>query len=122
MAFLIDSNIIIYSYLPEYQYLRELITSDLSYVSEVSRVEVLGYHKLKDEEQRYFNDIFSLVTVILPSQEVFDKAIHIRKEFNLTLGDSLIASTGLVYSLTVYTRNVGDFEKIIDLNCVNPIR
>ena len=109
MAFLIDSNIIIYSYLPEYQYLRELITSDLSYVSEVSRVEVLGYHKLKDEEQRYFNDIFSLVTVILPSQEVFDKAIHIRKEFNLTLGDSLIASTGLVYSLTVYTRNVGDF-------------
>jgi len=121
MAFLIDSNIIIYSYLSEFRYLREIIISANSNISEISRIEILGYHGLKADEEKYFNDVFSVLNIIIPSQEIFDKAIEIRKQHNLKLGDSLIASTGLIHNLDLYTRNIADFGKITGLKSINPI-
>ena len=119
--YLIDSNIIVYSYLPQYEYLRDLFVKEAIYVSEISRVEVLGYHKLTTDEEIYFRDIFTLIPCIFPSQEIFDKAIDIRKQYNLKLGDSLIAATAVVKGLTIYTRNLSDFEKTEVVNCINPI-
>jgi predicted nucleic acid-binding protein len=120
--FLIDSNIIVYSYLPQYEYLRDLFVKDSVYVSEISKLEVLGYHKLTANEEIYFKDIFSLIPIIFPSQQVFDAAIDIRKSYNLKLGDSLIAATALVHDLSIYTRNLNDFEKAVVTNCINPVR
>lgn len=118
---LIDSNIIVYSYLPQYQYLRDIFVKESVFISEISRIEVLGYHKLTKDEEIYFKDIFHFIPVILPSPPVFDAAINIRKMYNLKLGDSLIASTALVHGLTIYSRNLKDFERVTDINCVNPI-
>ena len=84
-------------------------------------MEVLGYHKLTNNEKVYFNDIFDFIPLVLPSQEIFDVAITIRKTYNLKLGDSLIAGTALVHGLTIYSRNLKDFEKVAKLNCINPI-
>ena len=120
--FLIDSNIILYSYLPEYEYLKRLFFEETVFVSEISRVEVLGYHKLTTPEESYFLDIFNLVPVIVPSVEVYNTAITIRKTYNLKLGDSIIAATALANNLVVYTRNLKDFEKIGKLKCINPIK
>lgn len=122
MVFLLDSNVIIYSYSNEYEYLRELVINESCTVSEISRVEVLGYHGLKKEEEKYFKDIFEYLPVILPDQDIFDRAIEIRKKYNLKLGDSLIAATASVHGLEIYTRNLSDFEKIKGIKCVNPIR
>ncbi len=119
--YLIDSNIIVYSYLPQHEYLRELFIKDSIYVSEISRLEVLGYHKLTANEEIYFKDIFNLIPVIFPSQQVFDSAIGIRQSYNLKLGDSLIAATALVHGLSIYTRNLSDFEKANVVNCNNPM-
>lgn len=118
---LIDSNIIIYSYSDEYSYLRQLFVDELSNISEISRVEVLGYHELRENQKRYFLDIFSYTPIIIPDREIFDKAIEVRQKHNLKLGDSIIAATALVYGLTVYTRNLKDFEHIEGIKCVNPI-
>jgi predicted nucleic acid-binding protein len=120
--YLIDSNIIVYSYLPQYEYLREIFVKDSVFISEISKLEVLGYHKLTPDEETYFKDIFTFIPTIFPSQEVFDAAIIIRKTHNLKLGDSLIAATALVHSLSIYTRNLSDFEKVSDINCINPLR
>src|ERR1700722_8616589 len=109
---LIDSNIIIYSYLPQYEYLRTMISTDSVFVSEISRVEVLGYHKLTSDEENYFRNIFDLVGIIPPSREIFDKAIEIRRNYKLSLGDSIVGATALVQNLTIYTRNMKDFENI----------
>jgi len=122
MAFLLDSNVIIYSYSSEYEYLRELVINESCTVSEISRVEVLGYHGLKKEEEKYFKDIFEYVPAILPDQDIFDRAIEIRKKYNLKLGDSLIAATASVHGLEIYTRNLSDFERVKGLKCVNPVR
>lgn len=121
MRFILDSNIIIYSYSDDFKYLREFITSDSCIVSEISRVEVLGYHKLKKEEYNYFQDIFDYVQIILPDQKIFDMAIDIRKKYNLKLGDSLIAATAMVHNLEIYTRNTDDFKNIKELKTFNPI-
>ena len=119
--FLIDSNIILYSYLPQYKYLKNLFAKESVFVSEISRVEVLGYHKLTRDEEIYFTNIFKFVPIIFPSQEVFDTAITIRKAHNLKLGDSLIAATALVHGLEIYSRNLKDFERVTNLNCLNPV-
>lgn len=121
MAFLVDSNIVIYSYLDEYQYLRKLIIDESASISEISRIEILGYHKLTADEENYFLDIFDFVAVLIPSKEIFDKAIQLRKLHNLKLGDSLIASTAIIHDLILYTRNVDDFEKVTGLKCINPV-
>lgn len=122
MISLIDSNILIYSFLSEYQYLRETITNEFSCISEISRVEILGFHGLKKDDEKYFLDIFDVITIIAPSTEIFDCAIQIRKSHRLKLGDSIIAATALVNGLTLYTRNVSDFDKVTGLKCVNPIK
>lgn len=120
--YLIDSNIIIYSYSDQYKYLRSILIDDHAYVSEISRVEVLGYHKLLPEEESYFSDIFKLNSPISLSQKVFDQAIILRKAYNMKLGDALIAATALVHDLILYTRNLSDFELISGLKCINPIK
>ncbi len=122
MGILIDSNIIIYSFNNEYAYLRKIITDESTNISEISRLEILGYHLLKADEEAYFNDIFNFMTIISPSKETFDKAIDIRKLYNMKLGDSIIAATALVNNLTIYTRNTSDFKKIEDLKFTNPIK
>ena len=120
--YLVDSNIIIYSYFEKYEYLKQILFNELSYASEISRIEVLGYHKLVYDEEAYYKDFFSFVPIIFPTQQIFDKTIEIRKLYNLKLGDSILAATALVNDLTVYTRNISDFEKVDQLKLINPIR
>lgn len=64
--------------------------------------EVQGYHKLKKEEEKYFKDVFKYAPIIVPDEDVFDRAIEIRKKYNLKLGDSLIAATASVHDLDIY--------------------
>jgi toxin FitB len=48
---LIDSNIIIYAARPEYPTIRQFIAEHAPTVSAIRYVEVLGYHKLADQER-----------------------------------------------------------------------
>ena len=118
---LIDSNIIVYSYLPQYNYLKDIFINESVFASEISRIEVLGYHKLTVDEEIYFKDIFNFIPLIFPSPQIFDTAITIRKTYKLQLGDSIIAVTALEHDLSIYTRNLKDFDKINDIKCFNPI-
>jgi len=120
--FLIDSNVIIDSYLFQYEYLRELFIQESTFVSEISRVEVLGYHKLIEKENLYFKEVFYIIPRIHPSLQIFDAAIELRKKYKLKLGDSIIAATAIVHGLSLYTRNLKDFEKIPGLTCSNPVK
>lgn len=122
MSSLLDSNIIIYSFSDEYQYLRKLFIDENSNISEISRVEVLGFHGLNAIQKQYFLDIFDYTTILPPTREIFDKAIEVRQKYNLKLGDSIIAATAIVHNLSLYTRNLKDFERVKNLECVNPIR
>ncbi|MEX0608347.1 MAG: type II toxin-antitoxin system VapC family toxin [Balneolaceae bacterium] len=118
---LIDSNIIIYAAQPGYNNLRDFLKTQNFVVSAISLVEVLGYHKLNPKEQMLLEQFFENVTVFPITESIIDEAIKVRKEHNLTLGDSLIAATCIYEELILVTRNVQDFAAIDSLEIINPI-
>jgi Predicted nucleic acid-binding protein, contains PIN domain len=115
-----DCNIIIYSALPDNEFLREFIQSNSPFVSEISRVEVLGFQKLTESNIEYFDYFFESTTLLQVSEEVITKAVALRQRRKMTLGDSLIAATAIVYGLTLVTSNIKDFRWVDDLGLVNP--
>jgi predicted nucleic acid-binding protein len=119
---LIDSNIIIYSALKEYAYLRELFKEENVFVSEISLLEVLGYSSITKEQENYFNAVFSLVNKIPVSSEIIFEAIRLRKNDKLSVGDSIIAASAIGLNLTLLTNNVSDFKKVKSIQIKNPIK
>ena len=118
---ILDSNIIIYSTKPEYDFLREFIAENSPSVSAVSYVEVLGYHKLTDEEKELLEEFFDSTKILPISDKVIAKAVELRQLKKMTLGDTLIAATALVYNLVLVTNNTADFAWIDELKLFNPL-
>src|SRR2546423_12399159 len=112
---LIDSNIIIYAAKPEYAELRKFIAEHAPAVSAVSYVEVLGYHKLGEQEREYFEVFFTAATVLPISDDVLAQAVKLRQLKKMTLGDALVAGTALAYRRKLVTRNTKDFGWIDEL-------
>ena len=48
------------------------------------------------------------------------RAVALRQQKRMTLGDAIIAGTVLLCELTLVTRNVDDFRWIAELNLLNP--
>jgi predicted nucleic acid-binding protein len=84
--------------------------------SDVSRIEVLGFSNSKDEG---FISIFSDLQILSLGEAVIQKAIQIRKQKKIKLGDAIIAATALVHNLKLITRNVIDFKGIENLELIN---
>ena len=118
---LLDSNIIIYTAQPENTKLRRWVSMNDVQVSALSQVEVLGYHKLSEEERSLFNQLFASFVVLPITSEIIDNAVNLRQQKRMGLGDSIIAATALVHSLTIATRNLKDFQWIPNLQVVDPL-
>lgn len=58
----------------------------------------------------------------MPEEEIFNRAIEIRRKYNLKLADSVIAATAAINYLEIYTRNLSDFERVIGLKSINPVQ
>jgi toxin FitB len=117
---LLDSNIIIYAAQPENEFLREFIAENSPFVSALSRLEVLGYHQINDEDKTYFEEFFNASQILPVSQAVIEQGVTLKQIKKMSLGDTIIAATGLVYDLTVVTRNIDDFRWITNLKLFNP--
>ncbi len=118
---LIDSNIIIYAAKPEFPELRRFIAKNAPAVSVVSYVEVLGYHRLTEQDRRYFEDFFIAAPIVQISADVLERATYLRQQRAIGLGDALIGATALVHDLELLTANTNDFQWISDLRVSNPI-
>lgn len=118
---ILDSNIIIYSTKPEYDFLRGFIAENSPSVSAVSYVEVLGYHKLADEEKELLEEFFDSTRILPISKDIIIKAVELRQSKKMTLGDALIAATALVNNLTLVTNNTADFAWIDELKLFSPL-
>ncbi len=117
---LLDSNIIIYALLPEYEFLRQFIATIQPEVSSITLLETLGFHKISSEEKRALEALFSTVTILPISSVLIQKAVFLRQQKKMSLGDALVAATALDHGLTLVTRNTKDFEWIKKLSLHNP--
>jgi predicted nucleic acid-binding protein len=117
---LLDSNVIIYSTLPEHQALRDWIRGESPWVSDISYVETLGFHNLQAEDRALLETFFSTADAIPMDPRVLDRAVALRQRRRMSLADAIIAATALVHVLTLVTRNVDDFRWIEGLTLLNP--
>ena len=119
---LADSNLIIYAASGKYPDLVEWFAENKPVVSAVTLVEVLGYHKLKADEKEILENLFAELSVVYPSIEVFQKAIELRQQRNVSVSDALIAATAIFHNLSLATHNTSDFEWIDELDVIDPLK
>ncbi|MEN6586205.1 MAG: type II toxin-antitoxin system VapC family toxin [Sulfuricella sp.] len=118
---LADSNILIYATQPERTQLRQWLLDTLPKVSIISRVEILGYHKLQETEQAALTELLDNLELVYLSPACYEIAIQLRQRQKLTLGDALIAATCLEQNYALATANIGDFGWIEKLKAFNPL-
>lgn len=118
---ILDSNIIIYSVQPTYSTLQAYLLYRINslYVSEITKLEVLGFPRLNEADKEYFDDIFSSVNILSVTSEIIDEAVRLRQQRKRSLGDSIIAATALVHNLPVVTNNVTDFSTVEGLTVIS---
>ena len=86
---LADSNILIYATKPEHHAVRQWLIETLPKVSVISKVEILGYHKLNSDEKLALTDLLSSMELIYLTPSSYEIAIQLRQQRKLTLGDAL---------------------------------
>ena len=117
---LLDSNIVIYATQTTYAYLLPLLHDSDSYVSEITKLEVLGYHGFTPEAKQDMSDLFDTLQIIPINSAIIDKAIEFRQLRKMSLGDVIVAATAALKGLEVNTRNLPDF-RALGLTVSNPI-
>ncbi|MDO7876466.1 type II toxin-antitoxin system VapC family toxin [Hymenobacter sp. ASUV-10] len=120
MAYLLDTNLLIYSADATHAFLRTLVQDPQNFISLISKVETQGYHRLDPIDANYFHSLFALATLLPVTASIVEEAIRLRQQRRMTLGDSLIAATAIEFGLTLATRNVSDFAWIPGLTVYNP--
>lgn len=119
---LADSNLIIYAASGKYPDLVEWFAENKPVISAITLVEVLGYHKLKADEKEVLENLFAELSVVYPSVEVFQKAVELRQQRNISVSDALIAATAIFHNLTLATYNTSDFNWVNVLNLTDPLK
>ncbi len=118
---LLDSNILIYAIQPEYSKLRKWIMNRDIAASEISLVEVLGYHQITTEDEQDLKELFSITEILPITRDISDKAVLLRQQRKMSLGDAFIAATALKYDYLLATRNTSDFDWIEGIDLKNPL-
>lgn len=118
---LIDSNVVIYATQPAHADLREWVLRTLPKVSVISKVEVLGYHRLRPDERTALETLLYTLEILYPSPATYEIAIQLRQRKKLSLGDALIGATCIEHGLTLATCNTVDFEGLSDMQVINPL-
>ncbi len=118
---LADSNILIYCQEVEHLALRHWVRSTRPAISAITQVEVLGFHRITRQQLAVLNDLVALLEVIYPSKSIIERAIDLRQQRKMSLGDALIAATCLEHGEPLATANVDDFKWIAGLTVVNPL-
>ena len=117
---LLDSNIVIYAAQPANEWLRMEVLGQPFAVSQASRVEVLGWHRITAQDQQDLAAFLAAGTLLSITDAVAECAIALRQQKKMSLGDALIAATAVVYDCELATRNTDDFDHIPGLRLVNP--
>ena len=118
---LLDTNLLIYSVQKEHDALRQWILTIQPSYSIISKVEVLGYWNLSSEQAQAIAAVLSPMREISLTSRQCERAITLRQQRKMSLGDALIAATAIDHELTLATRNTKDFDWISGLTLINPM-
>jgi toxin FitB len=117
---IIDSNIVIYATQDENYFLLTLLSDKDSFISEITKLEVLGFHAFTSISKRYTENLFDRLNIIPISSDIINQAVLLRQKQKMTIGDAIVAATTLVCGYELITNNVKDFEKL-NIRVTNPM-
>lgn len=113
---LLDSNIIIYSTQTKYLKLLDFLSKQKEItVSEISKIEVLGYYKLTEFEKENFELFFDAISTIKLNDEIIIGAIQLRQHKKMSLADAI----ALYKNIPLLTNNIDDFKHIEKLALIS---
>lgn len=98
----------------------ELMDGIDSRISVITRMELLSWPGASQEQTLILNEFINASEVFALEEPVIVKAVDIRKTFKTKLPVAIIAATTIVNNLSLITRNTKDFEKIEELEVLNP--
>ncbi|MDR1317365.1 MAG: type II toxin-antitoxin system VapC family toxin [Spirochaetales bacterium] len=75
------------------------------FISVITRIELLSFHSLTDEETCLINLFFDSVTVVPLNNDVEEKAIEFRRLTKHKTPDAIIAATSIVLNAVLFTRD-----------------
>ncbi len=118
-----DSNILIYAAEPGDTLCLPYVQRANAMIASVTRIEVLGFPRfgnLPPERQARLQTIVATTAELAMDEEIIRRAITLRQQKSMKLGDAIIAATALEYGVPLVTRNEGDFKHIAGLVVINP--
>jgi len=121
--YLIDTNIVIYYYNettePEVsQFIEDIIETSFN-ISVVTHIEFINYG-FSPKHYKKAIKFLEKANIIHITDEIQSKAEELEIKYRLKRNDAFIAATSLIEKMTLLTRNIKDFSRIIDLNVENP--
>ena len=117
---LLDSNILIYGASSGSPGLDAILDRTDLAVASITRIETLGFHRLQAIHRHWLEVTLGRMRTLPLDNSVVARAVALRQERRMGLGDAVIAATALVHGLRLVTRNVADFEHIEGLQLLDP--
>jgi predicted nucleic acid-binding protein len=125
LKYIWDTNIVIYylekSFLLSGEKLIDnILNSYQPAISIITEIELLCWKSATEDDIKLLQNFISNSIVYELDQNVKLKAIEIRKYANLKLPDVIIAASALVNNQILISRNISDFNKISELQVIDP--
>lgn len=117
---LLDTNIVIHACQPGGDWLAPWTHHPDAAIASVTRIEALGFAGISTAEETAILDFVSSGPTCALDDEVIERAIQLRQQKKMKLGDAIIAATALEYDIPLVTRNEADFKHIAGLDLRNP--
>lgn len=115
-----DTNIVIYACQSDGARLVPWTGHPDAAVASVTRIEALGFTGITPSEGIAIRSFLVKCLSCPLDDEVIERAVYLRKQKRMKLGDAIIAATALEYDLPLVTRNEDDFKHITSLQVINP--
>ncbi len=89
-------------------------------VISISRIEILGWYGVSSEQIAKLLPFLNNAFIYSLDELVILKTILLRQQFKIKTPDAIIASTALVFDLTLLSHNNKDFKGIPGLTVIDP--
>ena len=87
------------------------------YISEITEIELLGFHGLGNNDERILKNYLSLIKIVSLTEPIKHLAIQLKKSYRLKTIDSIIAASAVYYEIPFITAGKA-FYKINELEII----
>ncbi len=122
-SFLLDTNAVL-DFLKGEEKITTVFRTDMKdkprFISEVTRMELLGYPDITHDEEATIKRFLSLVEILPCDESVINRVIQLRRMTKrLKLPDAIIAATAIEYQLILVSRDKVFSLSLLGLQVIN---